>query len=101
MKNLLFFTMLLFCFPHAIIVAQDTTWCEGSWKQALMGRDIGKNSMNSIDIDNDGLTEIVVHAESSAWYWYIMEYMPATGGYTQSWVSPAYPEGSNFLHRGF
>jgi hypothetical protein len=61
---------------------------------SLMGSCIGRNSMHSMDIDGDGMLEIICTANSNTFgygdYWYIMRYDPSDSSYNQVWTSSTY-----------
>jgi hypothetical protein len=63
---------------------------------SIMGTSIGRNSMTSVDIDNDGITELVCTASTQTFgpndFWYIMRYNSVEGTYNQIWVSPQYSQ---------
>ena len=65
--------------------------CEPDWEYSVMGYDIGSRSLNAIDIDNDGQTEIICSARySQDGFWYILKYNPIKKTYEQSWISKNY-----------
>jgi hypothetical protein len=68
---------------------------------SIMGSCIGRNSMHSLDIDNDGKTEIICSASSQTFgtgdFWYIMRYDPTDKTWNQVWTSPKYTNYINTL----
>lgn len=71
---------------------KDTIVAKANNVFSIMGSRIGRNSMNSVDIDNDGTKEIICSASTGTWgsndYWYIMRYNALDAIYNQIWVSP-------------
>ncbi len=78
-------------------VTKDTINAKAYNVFSIMGTSIGRNSMNSVDIDNDGITELICSASSQSYgyndFWYIMRYNAADGTYTQIFTSPQYSKG--------
>lgn len=74
--------------------------CDAEWKYSIMGTSIGRKSMNSVDIDGDGITEIVCSASNSTFgstsFWYILKYNTKTYVYEQVWSSDSY---ENYISR--
>jgi len=70
--------------------------CDPNWEFAVMGTCIGRRSLNTVDIDSDGVDEIICSAQPSSFYggywgyWYILKYNGNTQKYDQNWVSDAY-----------
>ncbi len=85
------FKILLIAFfglASSSMIAQNTA-CELDWRYARIG-DL-PNIQYAGDIDNDGITEMIVSAASTnGGYWYIMEYDSTTDRYQQVWVSDQY-----------
>jgi hypothetical protein len=58
---------------------------------SIMGSSIGRNSMHSVDIDNDGFLEIVCSAANNTFgtgnFWYIMRYSSETNSWEKIWTS--------------
>jgi hypothetical protein len=58
---------------------------------SIMGTSIGRNSMHSIDLDHDGVLELVCTAASQGFgngnFWYIMRYDAVAKNWNQVWVS--------------
>ncbi len=75
---------------------KDTINAKAYTAFSIMGTSIGRNSMNSVDIDNDGITEIICSAATQTFgqsdYWYIMRYNSIDGTYSQIWTSPQYSQ---------
>ena len=71
---------------------KNMNYCTPSWEYAIMGTYIGRRSLNSYDIDNDGIIEIICGARSTynSGYWYILKYDSINQVYEQSWVSDTY-----------
>lgn len=61
---------------------------------SIMGTSIGRNSMHSIDIDNDGTVELICTASSQGFgsgeFWYIMHYNSTDNSCDQIWTSTQY-----------
>lgn len=61
---------------------------------SIMGTSIGRNSMHSIDIDNDGVVELICSASNqgfgSADFWYMMHYNSTNASCDQIWTSSQY-----------
>lgn len=62
---------------------------------SVMGTSIGLNSMHSVDIDNDGIVELICAASSSSGFgsvnfWYIMKCKSKDNSCNQVWVSSQY-----------
>jgi len=76
------------------ITAKDTIVAKSYNVFSIMGTSIGRNSMKSVDIDNDGITELICGASTQTFgfndYWYIMRYNSVTATYDQIWISPQY-----------
>ena len=68
---------------------------------SVMGTSIGRNSMHSVDIDNDGNVELVCTASTGTFstgnYWYVMRYDPADKTWSQVWTSATSTVGINTL----
>jgi len=68
---------------------------------SIMGSSIGRNSMHSLDIDNDGNTELICTASSQTFgtgdFWYIMRYDSTDKTWNQVWTSPKYANNINTL----
>ncbi len=58
--------------------------CETEWRYATLGKYIGEKKMHTLDIDNDGITEIVA---GTAYYWYIMKYDAVKDTVDFLWIS--------------
>jgi hypothetical protein len=58
--------------------------CEPIWKYATLGKYIGERKMHTLDIDNDGITEIVA---GTSYYWYIMKYDAVKDTVDFLWIS--------------
>ncbi len=69
------------------------------WSYTTMGTLIGRNSMHSIDIDNDGDIEIICSAKYNDFesVWYILEYNASTDNYNINWSSPLYAKAINCI----
>ncbi|WP_430811493.1 MULTISPECIES: FG-GAP-like repeat-containing protein [unclassified Carboxylicivirga] len=69
-----------------------TVNAEALWSYLTMGTHIGQNSMNTLDIDDDGVPEIICSAQydHQVYRWYVLKYNKATSDYTMVWNSPAY-----------
>jgi hypothetical protein len=71
--------------------AKKISNCNADWKYSIMGTSIGRNSMNSYDLDKDGKTEIICSAISNnASFWYILKFDPINNNYQQIWTSDMY-----------
>lgn len=61
---------------------------------SIMGTSIGRNSMHSVDVDNDGIVELICAASSETFgannFWYIMNCIAKDKSCNQIWVSPQY-----------
>ena len=61
---------------------------------SIMGTSIGRNSMHSIDIDNDGVVELICTATTQGFglanFWYMMHYNSNDSSCNQIWTSPQY-----------
>ncbi len=61
---------------------------------SIMGTSIGRNSMHSLDIDNDGNVELICSATTQGFgianFWYIMRYDATDSSWNQIWTSPLY-----------
>jgi len=76
----------------------NTGDCDPAWKYAIMGTYIGRNSMNSTDLDGNGKMDIICSAKG--WYnsdyhgdyWYSVEYNQAKNIYEHHWISDTYPD---------
>ncbi|MDD4972105.1 MAG: BACON domain-containing carbohydrate-binding protein [Paludibacter sp.] len=68
---------------------------------SIMGTSIGRNSMHSIDIDNDGNVELICTASGQSYgsgsFWYIMRYDATDKTWNQVWTSPNSPTSINTL----
>jgi len=68
---------------------------------SIMGTSIGRNSMHSIDIDNDGSIELICSATNQGFgvgnFWYIMKYDPTDKVWNQVWTSVQYTVNINCL----
>lgn len=75
----------------SIIENIDGSWSP-LWGYAIMGESIGRNSMHSVDVDNDGVKELVCSAKInySSSFWYILKYSSISNKYDQLWVSKIY-----------
>lgn len=75
-------------------ITKDTINAKAHNVFSIMGTSIGRNSMNAVDIDNDGITELICSASTQTFgsndYWYIMRYNAEDGTYQQIWTSPQY-----------
>ncbi|MEI6060268.1 MAG: FG-GAP-like repeat-containing protein [Bacteroidota bacterium] len=58
--------------------------CDPEWKYATLGKYIGTRKMQTLDIDNDGITEIVA---GTSFYWYIMKYDAVKDTVDFLWIS--------------
>jgi hypothetical protein len=69
----------------------DTFSCEPVWRYGITGEYIGEASLAAIDIDNNGVTDLVMSAQYE-WmgYWYVMHYDLTDTTYVMDWVSNAY-----------
>jgi hypothetical protein len=71
---------------------KDTVSLEIDNLYTTMGSAIGRNSMHSVDLDNDGIVELISTACSWTYgtgnYWYIMHYDPIDNSCNQIWSSP-------------
>jgi hypothetical protein len=60
----------------------------------ILGSAIGLNSMHSVDIDHDGIIDLICSASNSTWghgnLWYILNYDPVTKKYFTVWNSAPY-----------
>lgn len=67
-------------------------YCDPAWEYAIMGTSIGRNSLNTYDVDNDGTKEIICSAITGNYWgsWYVMKFNPETGEYYQDWISDSY-----------
>ena len=71
--------------------AKNINNCDADWKYSIMGTSIGRNSMNSYDLDNDGNVEILCSALSNgASFWYILKFDQKNNIYQQIWTSDMY-----------
>ncbi|WP_312768785.1 FG-GAP-like repeat-containing protein [Epilithonimonas sp.] len=81
-------------YPNKSNATKDTINAKAYNVFSIMGTSIGRNSMHSVDIDNDGTIELVCSAATQTFgfndYWYIMRYNSAEGTYDQIWTSPQY-----------
>jgi len=66
--------------------------CDPIWQYAIMGVSIGRKSLHTHDIDEDGIQEVICSAIYNGGYWYVLKYNPVTMNYEQSWVSEVYDE---------
>jgi hypothetical protein len=60
---------------------------------SIMGTSIGRNSMHSIDIDNDGIVELICTAAAQDYganFWYMMHYNSNDNTCDQIWTSSQY-----------
>lgn len=61
---------------------------------SIMGTCIGRNSMSSVDIDHDGMLELICSASAQTFgtgdYWYVMRYNPVDSAWYQVWTSAQY-----------
>ncbi len=73
---------------------KDTVVAEFDNLFSVMGTSIGKNSMHSLDIDNDGMNEIICAASTIDYaladFWYIIRYNSLDSTYHQIWTSQQY-----------
>jgi hypothetical protein len=58
--------------------------CEIEWRYATLGKYIGEKKMHTLDIDNDGITEIVA---GTAYYWYMLRYDAVKDTVDFLWIS--------------
>ncbi|MDX2189981.1 MAG: FG-GAP-like repeat-containing protein [Bacteroidota bacterium] len=83
------------------IIGDNSKNCVPAFKRGVLGGAIGVNSMNTIDIDKDGIIEIVCSATqnsnfyngSSPAFWQILEYSQSNNNYKQVWLSKSYEDG--------
>lgn len=69
--------------------------CNTLWKQGIMGSCIGENSMVAVDINNDGIVEIICSGGSgfgNGNFWYVLEYNSHNQIYEQVWISDYYSD---------
>ena len=65
--------------------------CDPLWKYSIMGNSIGRRSLRSLDLDNNGSIDILANAQVGVGgFWYIMNYNALKNIYEQTWVSPYY-----------
>lgn len=70
--------------------------CQPLWQYSVMGQSIGRRSLNTVDIDNDGILEIICSAHPAGYntlywgFWYILKYNSISQQYEQIWVSESY-----------
>lgn len=90
MKNI-YLLILIIILPGP--VASQTLGGKLEWQTGMYGYDIGTGGMLNLDINNDGIEEIIATAVSSDYYWdgmgyfYILENNKATGNYNMKWMS--------------
>ncbi len=73
------------------VAAKNINNCDADWKYSIMGTSIGRNSMNSFDLDKDGKVEVLCSALSNgASFWYILKFDPINNIYQQIWTSDMY-----------
>jgi len=62
------------------------------WSFSTMGTHIGRNSMHSLDIDNDGEIEMLCSAQYGyeEWMWYLLKFNKSSGIYEIIWNSAIY-----------
>lgn len=65
------------------------------WQTSIWGTGIGASGITILDIDDDGIQEIVAgggYGFGGNRFWYVLSYSTTTGNYQQEWVSLEYPD---------
>lgn len=74
------------------------TYCDPAWKYSIMGTCIGRRSLKSLDIDNNGTIDILANAQvGMGGFWYTMNYNATKNIYEQTWVSPYYSSYPSYI----
>lgn len=85
--------LLIFFHYLACVIGSNNVFanyqCDNVWRYTVPGADIGRKSLHTIDIDNDGTEEIVsaARAYGGQGYWYVLKFDSATNDYTIVWAS--------------
>ncbi len=82
-------------------ISKDTINLKYDILYSVMGTSIGRHSMHSVDIDGDGIQELICTASSTTFgsgnFWYIMKYNPDDQNYHQVFTSNLYETGITSL----
>ena len=96
MKTIVWLFLLLLTFSMSAFTQENDEVCKGSFRQVVFGESIGTTGLSVVDIDNDGIDEMILSAGDETFedgrYWYILEYVAAEQTFKQTWVSPYYTD---------
>lgn len=82
-------------------ILKDTILLASENIYTIMGTRIGRNSMHTVDLDNDGTLDLLCSASSAGFqgntFWYTMNYNTEDKSYGHTWVSPTYENVINVI----
>lgn len=80
--------------PAAAQAQSGRSYLAETWSTGFMGLGIGLSQISGLDIDQDGVTELVVDAQvsrSQNAFWFIASYNPSEAAYRPEYMSRGYP----------
>jgi len=83
-------------YPKVVFSQENDEVCKGSFRQVVFGESIGTTGLSVVDIDNDGIDEMILSAGDETFedgrYWYVLKYSGSPEMFKQSWVSSYYSD---------
>ncbi|MFI5219595.1 MAG: T9SS type A sorting domain-containing protein [Bacteroidia bacterium] len=90
--TIIFFQFLVNAVGSSSVFAQYT--CNNLWRYTVPGYQLIKKSLHTVDMNNDGIEEIIcaAYAYGTRGYWYVLEFDSATNNYDIVWTSELFEE---------
>ena len=90
--KIILFQLLVNAVGSSPVFAQYT--CNNLWRYTVPGYQLVKKSFHTVDMDNDGIEEIIcaANAYGTRGYWYVLEFDSTANNYNIVWTSELFEE---------